>query len=244
MKRILTLATLIMTFMVVKADLGEPTIQAICKITLTNGEIVEGFTTLGIGGYNGIWTNGFYFEQGENYKNPVLFSLLFKSIEMTEPNTYSVKDGIGGGLRFKRNQKFYYMEWEKTPSIYEPNKVKLKSSDSILSLIISSNLEKKYKLLDTITVYLELPSSTYLNSNEKVKNIKVAIKDIVKFEFVSNPSEQWISEIKEKNIKANEKYNGHDSSGDFWEASWYHDIIKDDRLLKKYQESIIFNNRR
>lgn len=244
MKRFLIFVTLIMTFMVVKADLGDPTIQAVCRITLTNGRVVEGFTTLGRGGYYGIWTNGFYFESRDGGKQPVLFSLLFKSVEMTEPGTYNVLDRNDGGFGFQRTQKFYYMEWEETPSIYKLNKVKLESSESTLALIISSNLEKKYKLLDTITLYLELPSMTYLDTEEKVRTLKVSTKDIVLFEFVSNPSEHWESEIKKKSMKAYEICNGPDSSGDFWAASWYHDIIKDEKALKELQEIIIFNNKR
>jgi len=169
MKNILSIIALTLTFMTVKADLGDPTIQAVCKITLISGESIEGFIVLGHGGYYGIWTNGFYFEQGENYKHPILFSLVFKSIERTEPKTYSVNTGIEGGLRFTRNLKFYYMEWEQTPSVYESKKVNFISNDSSTYLTVSTNLEKKYKLLDTLSLYLELPKSTYLNSKEKVK---------------------------------------------------------------------------
>jgi hypothetical protein len=244
MKKTVFIIALLLTFITVKADMGDPTIQAVCKVTLTNGESAEGYIVLGNGGYFGIWTNGFYFEQGENYKHPVLFSLAFKSIEKTASNTYEVNTGIEGGLNFKQNVKFFYMEWVPTPSISKSPKINYIANDSSTYLTVVTNLEKKYKLLDTLSLCLELPKSTYLNAKENVKQKKIAVKDIIKFELVDNPSGKWISEITDKTKNAQELYGGTDSSGDFWAASWYHDIIKDEVLFKQYQEIIIFNNKR
>jgi hypothetical protein len=35
------------------ADLGDPTVQAVCRIKLTDGRSIEGFITIAAGGYEG-----------------------------------------------------------------------------------------------------------------------------------------------------------------------------------------------
>lgn len=244
MRKLILLIVFTTSLIVSRADLGAPTIQAVCRISLINGETFEGFIVLGQGGYQGIWANGFYFEQGENYKNPVLFSLESKTIEKTDEKAYYVNNGIRQRMRFRNNQKFYYMQWERTPSINNPKEINIKSNDTATYLTINTKLEKKYKLQDTINLYLELPSSTHLSWSKNVRTISISVKDILKFEFLENPSDYWIAKIKEKTIKANEIYNSPDSSGDFWAALWYHEIIKDDKLYEEYQQLLMFNNKR
>ena len=244
MKKVIFVIILVIFTTTANADCGDPTIQAVCKITLKNGQIRQGFITLGYGGYYGIWTNGFYFEQGENYKHPILFSLDFKSITETKENSYDVIAGEENHICFDRNLKFYFMQWVETPSIYNPKKIELSSEKNFEYVTVTTNLEKKYKLLDSLTLFLELPSTTYLSLKENVSKVKIALSDIKEFELVSNPSVELIEEIKTKTKKAFEINNGPESSGDFIAADWYHDILTNKILYKRYQTMIEFNNKR
>lgn len=215
-------------------DLGDPTIQAICKVTLLNNETYEGIITIANGGYFGIWTNGFCFENEQGFR-PLMFSLDLRNIERIDQHKFEV-NFREGGASFSKICQLHFMEWEFSPSIKNPKSIKIDGN----TLTWNTNLSKKYNLLESIDLYQSLPKSTYISisSNEKLEIITIQLSDIKRFELIENPSIKWQEEIKKKTEQANQINNGPGSSGDFMPAFWYHEIITNEMNYDYYQSRI------
>ena len=233
--------TALLVFSKAKADLGDPTIQSVCKITLSNGKTIEGLITLGYGGYYGNWMNGFYFECYEQikykYERKQFFTLHFKSFVKID-STYSFGDEASA-LRNCRKIKF--LQWVISPSIYQMQKFYYDTSGIVDTARMITHIERKYLALDSLTMYFEIPSTTYLNTIDSAKYQKISVSDIVKFELIEQPAQKWIDMIASTNKKAQERYNGENSSGDFLEAAWYHEILTKKEWFEHLQNGIIRN---
>ena len=81
LKKVLLLSLTMLTIpLLAFADFPLSHVQAICKVTLKNGAIIEGAILLCTGGFLEKWdTNGFLL-LGERHEKPLLFSQNFKSI--------------------------------------------------------------------------------------------------------------------------------------------------------------------
>ena len=226
----------------VKGSLGNPTIQSVCKIAMKDGSIVQGLITLGYGGYYGNWMNGFYLEyypSGVNYKyeQTKFFTLRFKSFVKVD-STYDFY-----GKRFENCRKIKFLHWVESPTIYQPQKMFYDDNNTSDTVRLTTHLERKYVALDSITVYFEIPTGTYLyyDTIQKTKFQKIAVRDIVRFELFEKPEQKWLDMISLAEIKADELYNGKDSSGDFLAAGWYHEILKNEEWFNDLQKGIEFN---
>lgn len=227
----------------VKADLGDPTIQSVCKVTLNNGKTIEGLITLGYGGYYGNWMNGFYLECWEQakykYEQKVFFTLGFKSFTKVDSSYDFV------GVDYRNCRKIKFLQWVDGPSIYDAQKLVYDNHGAKDTVRIITHIERKYLALDSMTIYFEIPSDTYLSTFfdtiQKTKFQKVAVKDIIKFELLDHPAQKWIDMIATTNKRAQELYNGAESSGDFMEAAWYHEIQTNKEWLEQLQKGIVRN---
>lgn len=230
---------------ITKADVGDPTIQAVCRLTLNNGKMLEGLITLGYGSYDGVWMNGFYLESYLNniykYQNTEFLSLDFKSfIKIDSSYDFS-------GLNNYRNcRKLKFLQWANGPS-YEADARRLIYNDSIPNdtLKIISIIERKYLVMDSINIYYKIPSDTYLETFSDTAKEKrfntIAIKDISKFELLEHPSTKWLDLIEKAKQKFEKINSTEDSTGDFIQAVWYHELSFNKEEFEHLQKVIMRN---
>lgn len=244
--KLLNTILLSFVFTLAKGDVGEPTIQAVCKVTLSDGKSIEGLITLGHGGDFGLWMNGLYFEHYEQgkykYEWTEFFTLDTKSFTRKDSSYFFENHSYRDCRRVK------YLVCLFSPTYSEPKKLTYDCSGSLDTVRLITHIERKYIALDSMTIFFETTSSTFLDTldnyhdpHKKIKYQKVAINDIVKFELMTNPSQTWLDLITKANIKAQELFNGPNSSGDFLEAAWYHDIVAKKELYDYFQPRIKFN---
>jgi len=225
------------------ADVGDPTVQAVCRVTLINGKTVEGLIKIGSGGYNGLWMNGFNVET--NYKqqisnNQSFFDLNFRYIQL---NDTSIAIGNSTSNLNGAKVRVRYLQWVENPSIYEPVKY-ITTEDS---LVITKHIERHYLFLDSIAIFMDMSSVSFLDTIDEhqkpprqIKVIKIATKDIAKFELVEFPSQEWLSKIEIANRRFDELFNGENSSGDGKPAMWFHDMVAKKELYDYFQPRIDF----
>lgn len=240
--RFIFLIVLLFYSKVSKAGVGDPSIQGVCRITLLNNKVLEGFIKVGTGGYYGLWMNGFSIRkniESKPYDIPKFFDLDFRAIEISDS---SFKLATVNDIRSNRlsngSFKIYFLQWKENTSIYSPiNKI---SNDD--SLVIIKHIERHYLLLDSIKLYLDITSTTYLdtidinqNPVKKISTLNIPISEIIKFELLTKPSKLWLDKID----KANKSYPGCET-GDCLPASWFHEMIEDSTIYNLYQPRILY----
>ena len=100
MKKLLSIFLSLALIGTTKADLGAPTIQAICKVTLKDGKTVEGIITFGPGGYDYNYRpHGFCFVHDRGTKQLKLYNFSFR--RLTPANNGDHRAGTS---------KLYYVE--------------------------------------------------------------------------------------------------------------------------------------
>jgi hypothetical protein len=234
MKMVLIILIFLSTYQLIKADGGDPTIQAVCKIKLLDGKSYEGFITLGYGSYNGIWVNGFLIKDRLNNTFPLLFSLKLQMFQQIDSDNYSCSISNSHGRIFK------YLQWNTNATI-ENYQTTYKNKDT---LHILTRIDRTYKIQDSIYLYQELSQTSYIDTKENPKRIAVCVKDINTFELFKNPPQKWIEEINKRKQSAEKIFYGSESTGDYLPASWYHDIILDEKSFARFQQMIDYNNSR
>ena len=183
----------------VKADVN-PTIQAVCKVNLRNGTIAEGFILLGSGNYEGIWMNGFNLETrqgGQRHDKQFFFDLDFRYILCTDSTIECAMKENNSLSRYLKVDKMNitFLLWKRNPSDYDS--IKYSSVDHSIKFIRHS--EREYLLLDSLTIYQDLTSGTFIDSVDnfqkppkRIKGSKIAVKDVGRFEILANPENAWL----------------------------------------------------
>ncbi len=246
------LIPLTLAFIVVSAayaDLPPPDLQAVCRATLKNGQIIEGVILVGFSGgrYKRYYdTNGFYmivessaFSRTSDGKLDlgIPFSIDFRAIEPSLGNVYT--EGLSslcspphGGYRFEgRFEKLevYYMQ-EITAKNYSDRQLReiLKevrsATDSTPAILKRDVLQRnEYELLDYVPIFLKLPKELYLAAeNLSVQPVKVKIADTKRFELLVEPAEKWREEIAA--VEKEWRKIHPDESGDLQVPDWFHQI--------------------
>ena len=237
MKKIIMLILLIASFVNLSCDMGIFDLQAVCKITLKSGEIINGFIVVGKGGYLNYYdTNGFYWTTNQNTK-PALFNIESKSFELHTGKIIREYGYSSPGYWFK-NVQVYYLK-DISSKKYWNNRIEIiEKVDSLNVLSRDIVHHNEYKLLNYIPVYLNLPESLYLERGDDVTFEKIYLDSIEIFELVREPSKEIIENIKEFETKLDNKYNKQPHEGDdFYPPVWFHDIIKkkeNAKLFKKW----------
>jgi hypothetical protein len=86
-----------------------------------------------------------------------------------------------------------------------------------------------YELLDYVPIYTRVPEELYLTLKiESVKELRIKVGNIQRFELVSEPSQKWLDEIAivEKAFK---------ESQEMWEVplpAWWHDVVNQQERYK------------
>ena len=196
------------------ADLGDPTVQAVCRIKLTNGRVIEGFITVAAGGYEGTHPSGFRFEAGANQATHFL-NVDFKKLTRDPLGTYRVVFNGGRGVSetaLRKPSRIVFLDWQVET--------------------INDQEHQQYKDLDALTIVTELPYHLYIA--EKYEGLQrgsiftIPLKRIVSFELIEHPSKKWLDHIKERRQVSSEVDA---DAEDFTEPDWYHE-------LRRHQEFV------
>jgi hypothetical protein len=210
---------------ITQADVGLPTIQSICRVTLEDGQKIEGMISFGRGGYNYSYNpNGFCFMDERGSYVLKLFNLDFH--EFYPEIFYSY---------FLPRRQLYYaknitIEYPVQFPVYTYN-------DTFNILKMNKSIESNFKLTKKLLLYKNLPLTLYLdNSYEKLDTVEIDLSKMKSFELLRDPSEYWLKLIesaREKlKYKMTEDFKKDDSAWeDYIEPSWYHEILKDDTIF-------------
>ena len=215
MKRMILALTLLLCLCgAASADLGDPTVQAVCRIKLTNGRLIEGFLTMGAGGYDGITPSGFRFEAG-THKATHFFLLDFKKLVRGAAGNYkiiSTTGRISGEGVLSKPSKVVFLEWD--------------------------GEHQRYEELDALMVVTELPYYLYIDPKyeglRKGTVITIPLKRILSFELIDHPAKKWLRHIKEREQIVSER----DDFEDYMEPAWYHEILRDKGWYDSVKEAI------
>ncbi|WP_394776876.1 hypothetical protein [Flavobacterium sp.] len=220
----------------VKADAGPPWIQAVCRITLTNGKTIDGFIKLAIGG-NGIWINGFNVEELKvqpRQDQQIFFDLDFRSIHFTDSTIEcsTIDKSNKPIIKVSEDRQIKLFEWIED---FYKNK-----EDSIVNI---NNNELHYRLKDSLIIYYDLTLQSFLDTMDILQNSKnrigysiVGINQIRQFELIINPDKIWLDKIE----KAKNNFHKYDNSvtGDWQPAAWFHEFVTNKESYDEYQPII------
>ena len=214
-------------------------LQAVCKITLKSGEIINGFVVMGIGGYVPFYdTNGFYWISDQNRKIPSLFNIDSKGFK---PHTGKIirEHGYSSpGRQFKIAQVYYLKDISSNRNQQNSKEI-IEDLSSLKVLSRDIIYHNKYALLNYIPVYLELPKSLYLDLADDVTFSEIYLDDIEIFELVREPTLEIIKKIKSIEKELNDRYNKPPIMGDgYYPPVWFHEIIKDKENAKLFKKWI------
>ena len=125
----------------------------------------------------------------------------------------------------KGNHKIFFLQWIEDSSIYSQHNT-FANDDS---MVIIKHIERHYLLLDSIKIYLDLTSATFLDTIDeyqkpvkKISTINIPTNEIIKFELLEQPAQIWLDKIE----KAKKSFPGTET-GDWQPALWFHDMVKD-----------------
>ncbi|PJB14856.1 MAG: hypothetical protein CO118_06360 [Flavobacteriales bacterium CG_4_9_14_3_um_filter_32_8] len=218
---LLTIALTFVLLNVAKADLGVPTIQAICKVTFDDTTTIEGIISFGRGGYDYSYRPSGFCLLHEN----MVYQLILYSFPFVKCTPYSWGDYRNG------KSKLFYADNQDAQG-YPMGNYEYNSSDSILTK--TTELIEAYKLSDKMILYLSIPYHLYVGPDSE--SILIPVKKILSVEVVLNPSQVWLNKIEEARKKLIEEQKK-DAWEDYLEPVWYHEIIGDEKqvtYLKQY----------
>ena len=197
----------------VNLDLGEPEIQAVCKVTLNDGKIIEGFITFGSGGYEGKYRpNGFCFEHDNGTKQLILYDFKFN---LSNLDSYASHRNGTSKLCYVENISSRYLQQPKTEFDEEKN-----------TLTITKTEVAKYRLLEQMTIYTKLPSglTVQYSSDEQNGKTTIEVNQIKSIELLKKPSKVSLDLIENARKKQIEREK-EEESVDYQPPVWYHEII-------------------
>lgn len=212
--------------------MGPPSIQAVCRVTTSDGKVYEGFVTLIIGGFHGTHQNGFYLYQDDHYNWTVHFDYEFNKLERSGPAKYRI------GNFSPDAKRIYFLAHTLDKENYWLAETRQEVQDKSENFLITRTvIQRKYLMLDTLPLFTELPKYLHLDyTDKKTKRFNIAMQDIVSFEVVLEPSNFLLTEIERKRKICYAEIYGQDSTGDFSEPIWVHELIKKPEKLKLLRE--------
>jgi hypothetical protein len=226
---------LILSFVFVSAlcyaDLGSPSINAICYVTLKDGKKIEGMIKIVSGGYGGYCKNGFGFSFTDNpYFSYKLFNI--DNFILTDRTRFGT-ERVDSKTNKRSSPELYYLS-----SIANDASSKQSFETTQSNLTITNHSERKYLVLKSFHIYTDFPSKDYpwipdqkyeltISSTVTINSIVVKVDEIKEFTLITNPSDKWLKLIKQTRDNARLQ-----PSEDYLEPLWYHEVIKDEVLNK------------
>jgi hypothetical protein len=229
------------------SDLGNPDLQALCRVTLNDGTVLEGAMLAAKGGYQRYWdVNGFYITEkpvsaASDFKLPVLLDLDFLALEPWTGRRYFASGAVGGFNYLGRKPVVYFLEDVTSRELYadetkiaervEPAK---EGAPGVLRrTITTANI---YVLHDSLPIFTEIPDGVYLDPRVREglsEYMKVApaevkrvpLRDIAKFELLAKPPQAWLEAIAVKTARL-QKALAKCAECEYLFPVWYHEIVK------------------
>ena len=202
------------------SDVGPPPVQAVCRITLKNGDTLEGFISLGN-------NYGYY------YRTDAICIIKDDSIYYTRKLNLNFRQidfnfELSKNMHCKDNCKFYFAKSYR-PESYDSITFK---RDSLNNLIQTYLYKDNFKLLSEFPIFKSLPLSLYLGYEEDTSETKVPIEQIKRIEILIEPAKFWLDKIESAREK---RLNDKEAWEDYVEPVWYHDIFKDSARINYFQ---------
>ncbi|MDG5493234.1 hypothetical protein [Psychroserpens sp. SPM9] len=197
----------------VNIDLGAPEIQAVCKVTLNDGKIIEGFITFGAGGYEYKYrTHGFCFEHDNGTKQLILYDFKFN---LSNLDSYASHRNETSKLCYVENISARHLQQPKTEFDEEKN-----------TLTITKTEVAKYRLLEQMPIYTKLPLDLFVaySSDEQNGKTTIEVNQIKSIELLKKPSKELLDIIENARKKQIENHK-EDEWVDYQPPVWYHEII-------------------
>ncbi|MFH2107758.1 MAG: hypothetical protein ABII93_03735 [Chrysiogenia bacterium] len=246
-----------------QADLGNPDLQALCRVTLMDGTVIEGAVLAARGGYQRYWdVNGFYITEtpvsvNSDFKLPVFLDLDFLALEPWTGHRYFANGAVGGFNYKGRQPVVYYLEdityrqlYVKETKVSERTEPKKEGSAVVLSrTITTSNI---YLLHESIPVFTEIPDGVYLIERVSENSLsyymklapakvkRIPVRAIAKFELLHKPPQAWLDAIAEKTARL-EKALAKCEECEYLFPVWYHEVVRTPeqyrRLFKPWAEN-------
>jgi|GEM_PF-3675825 len=217
------------------ADLGLPDIQAVCKIELKNGTVVEGVILIAEGSYAQYCdTNGFYFLIGTETEKAELFNIDFYAIQPYKGILKHAPDHWGTWGQWFKNPNIYYLHDVTSKHYGYGKQMEIKTQTDIVdsSLIMLKRdivHHINYELLKYIPIFPKVPEELFLSSEIKsIKPLHVNIDEIEEFELVWRPSQEWIDQISSVENALIEIY----SDTDILLPVWLHQMTEEPERYK------------
>ncbi len=214
MKIILSIILILFTSeKTVNLDLGAPEIQAVCKVILNDGKIVEGFITFGTGGYEYKYRNhGFCFEHDNGTKQLILYDFKFN---LSNLDSYASHRNGTSKLCYVENISSRYLQQPKTEFNEKQN-----------TLTITKTDVEKYRLLEQMPIYTKLPLDLFVgySSDEQNGKTSIEVNQIKSIELLKKPSKASLDIIENARKKQSESEK-EEEWVDYQPPVWYHEII-------------------
>ncbi len=238
---ILSFVFLLIIPVISHADMGLQDVQAVCKIELKNGKTIEGVMLVARGGYNRHHdTNGFYVVINNETVKVVLFNTDFYAIQPYKgivENSPTKKSGWG--LTWKRqgeleNTKTYYLKdisslhypsFDQTEIKETTDTVKIDPTDSLILLKRDIVHHIACELLDYVPIFPEVPPELFLDAVGSNMELRIATKEIERFELVWEPSQKWLDQI--SNVTQTWIETHRDKVEALIPPVWFHEMMKE-----------------
>lgn len=232
-KKIINLFAIIVMSLIlvanIKADGGLPSIQAICKVTLKDGSIIEGIITFGHGGYHYNYKPGGFCYVSENgHMKFTFYDFLFKKEQLYTSGSST------------QAYKIYYVEsLNNSPSA----NIDIQTDETGKIITRTKTEVDKYKFHEEMFMYKRLPLDMHVgySQNNEDGKISIVVDQIVTVEILEEPGKIWLDLIQNSKDRFTHEMKldlerKETSWEDYTEPLWYHEIIKDDNQVKYLQQ--------
>lgn len=217
MKKITLILLFLLSFSLLKADLGVPTIQAICKVTLKDGSTREGIISFGQGGYDYHYRpHGFCYVHVMGIVSLKLFSLKFRRFEPDAYQPYTIGEA-----------RLYYIQ---NKNVQNAPQTEYFCNDSTRMLKRTTTDEDQFEMRDEMPLYTSLPLGMYVEVGENVDQFTIPVSEIQSIEILKKPGKAWLDVIEAARKRFREEAG---DWGDYIEPAWYHEVINDPELVKE-----------
>lgn len=227
--KIIFIFTILLASIGTKGDVGLPTLYAVVNVTTNSGIRHEGIITLINASYD-LQPNGIYIYQDEQYNWIKYFDYRFVKIDLIN-NSESVNE---------KNKlpahKYFLLQFEYENSLQlSKHEISTSKEKEGIYLTDKTITQRKYKLLDSLTLMLE-PEEYIDGKLVDGKKIILSMNEIATIEVSFHPSKtilEKINKVHEWYIKIGEEP---DNTGDYIEPQWYHELAAIPNSLNENQE--------
>ncbi len=203
-----------------------PDIQALCKIELKDGNVVEGYISLG-------------YAYDKHHYHPNAFYITTTATKTIIPIHLGFEGFYWENFQNLNGIVVYYAESKSNNPqfLYKTEEV---NGQTILNK--KTLREEEYKLKETFSIYKSLPVSMKLRAKNlpEEQTELINVNDIKTFELMKAPNVEWLSKINSSKERLTKKMASDKAKNNPWlgfeEALWYHELIHNKQALSKWKK--------